>query len=59
MTVLEYPMAIYSPEGKMFIVQDADERKAVAASWEIEPEAGDVASEEPVKRGPGRPRKNP
>jgi hypothetical protein len=61
MTHQMYPMAVYSPEGQMFIVENDEERAAVTAQWEVAPEAGDIepASPEPVKRGPGRPRLNP
>jgi hypothetical protein len=61
MTFQMYPMAVYSPEGQMFIVEDDEERAAVVAKWEVAPEPGDIepASAEPIKRGPGRPRNNP
>jgi hypothetical protein len=63
MTFQMYPMAVYSPEGQMFIVEDDEERAALVAQWEVVPELGDEAGPselgETVKRGPGRPKKNP
>ena len=60
MTHQMYPMAVYSPEGQMFIVENDEERAAIVAQWEVAPEAGDAETpEEIVKRGPGRPKRNP
>lgn len=60
MTFQMYPLAVYSPEGQMFIVENDEERDALLAQWEVTPEAGDAETpDEIAKRGPGRPKKNP
>lgn len=58
-----YPKALYSPNGEMKIAKDEDEHRAIEAQWESEKPSeddGEGATDGiPVKRGPGRPRKNP
>jgi hypothetical protein len=59
MTAIQYPMAIYSPEGVMSIVNDDEERAAVESAWSQPEDDGsdEVDARGIVKRGPGRPRK--
>jgi hypothetical protein len=53
---LEYPKAVFGPNGEEVVVQDEAGELAQLAEWE-----GDVPGEasEPavIRRGPGRPRK--
>lgn len=56
-----YPKALYSPTGEMKIARNEEEHRAFEAEWashhspHVEAEDNDVS----IKRGPGRPRKNP
>lgn len=58
-----YPKALYSPNGEMKIAKDEEEHRAIEAQWESQTGPNDDGSESddgtPVRRGPGRPRKNP
>lgn len=60
MTDNRYPMVLYPPAGDMLIVENEQEHEDAMASWEPVEDIPDPEDPEaPVKRGPGRPRKNP
>ncbi len=50
---MEYPKAIFGPNGEEVVVQDEAEEVAQLRAWAPD----DEQEEAPVRRGPGRPRK--
>ena len=56
-TEVPYPMAVYSPTGQFFLANDEQERDALLRQWAEPEQSSSDEVEEPVKRGPGRPRK--
>lgn len=58
---VEYPRHVHGPGGAFLVVEtDAQKAAALANGWSLEVVlARQPVPEEPVKRGPGRPKKNP
>jgi hypothetical protein len=63
----EFPKSKYHADGRVCVVKDAGEELALGPGWvdrhsqllTVPAEAPVVLPPEPVKRGPGRPRKVP
>ena len=51
----EYPKMLNGPDGQIAVVDSRDDEDAQLAEWGI---GDEPAPDVPVRRGPGRPRKN-